>query len=573
MAPYSLADYDFRAEGLPEGTGVIGSGQIGGKGRGLFLVASLLRSRGEPIAGEHTALVSVPETLVLCSDVFEEFIRRNDLPDVAGPTFEETAARFAAGTFSEGFRSEVRALLGRERGPLAVRSSSLLEDGACLAFAGLYETVFIPNTGGDEARLESLLGAVRRVYASVHNPSAVAFRKKHGLESFPERMCVVVQPMVGSMRGDSFYPWVAGVAFSRNFYPWTERLSAEDGVVRLVYGLGTQAVGRSRARVFSPAVPMLRPEGQVVQQVLRYAQRSYDALDLQSGRVVSLETADAPLADPEFRRLCSVLEREGYFKEVSGRPEPGERLVLTFDKLVQSDDVVPLAPLLRDLLRSLERLLGTEVDIEFAVDRPGTLRSRCREGAFSLLQVRPLGRHPSLTRVEIPQVAADSVLVSSCHAMGNGVIQGLRHVVFVAPEAYGSEELPQETVRTIGRINSELQGQPYVLVGPGRWGSTNSALGVPADYAHISNAAVIVELSGGAFTPEFSYGTHFFGDLAADATQYMAVYPDAGDAMAREKIFALDNLSFSPVVRHVVFPRALCSIVDGNSRRGILHET
>lgn len=563
---------------LPPGMRVLGEGHIGGKALGLFLAACLRHGFGRDLAGPFTPYLRIPETAVLRSSLYEDFLERNALAAVvrrAVPAHDVDTLRraFAAATFAEEARAAFRDLLADfADAPLAVRSSSLLEDSLNESFAGIYQTRFIPNTGPPEERLRAFEDAVRQVYGGTFAPAAVAYRARRGLRWQDERMSVVVQRMVGRPRGRWFFPVVSGVAFSRNYYPWSARLRPEDGVVRLVYGLGTQAVGRGYARVLSPAWPALRPEGQVVPAIVRYAQREYDALDLETGAVVTLPVEDAPRLDPDVWKLSSLLAEGRYLKEVVGRPAPGERLVVTFREAVQRHFPLPFVPLLKELLKTLEALFGVAVDVEFALTAgpPGADDGGPAEGRFHVLQVRPLHARPDHEPVDLPVVPPERLLVTSADAMGNGVLSGLRHAVVVSAAAYAAHPTGVEAAREVGRLDAELGEQGYVLIGPGRWGTQNAALGVPVSFSEIGHARAIVEVSGGPFTPEFSYGTHFFGELAAAHTVYMAVFPDRGDVYAVDEWFARGRPTRHPAVRLVEVAEGLTCVVDGRQRRGMV---
>ena len=242
---------------------------------------------------------------------------------------------------------------------------------------------------------------------------------------------------------------------------------------------------------------------------------------------------------------------------------------MTFRRAIQGHYPLPFVPLLVELLRRLEELYGLPVDVEFGLtesEEPGP-----GEGTFHLLQVRPLTARADHERVELPEVPPERLLVSSNMAVGNGVVEGLRHLVVVSPEHYGRVEQAHVTAREVGRLNGVLAGQGYVLVGPGRWGTQNAALGVPVSYAEICHARMVVEVSGGPYAPEFSYGTHFFGDLTSDRTPYLAVFPDRGDVCRLDELFAEGQETRSPSVRLVELPAGLVCAVSGARRRGLIY--
>ena len=312
-----FADYRPEDHPVPPGMQVVGDGNIGGKALGLFLAATLQHRFGEEIAGRYTHLLRIPPTTVLRSGCFDRFLDHAGLlpaieayaadPAPTLEAFQGLRAAFLAAPLPGACREMYRQLVRDRDYPLAVRSSSLLEDSQRASFAGIYHTRFLANVGTIQRRVESFEEAVKDVYASTYNPDAMAYRAKRGLSWRDEKMCVLVQRLAGRRRANLFFPLAAGVAFSRNYYPWTDRLRPEDGVIRLVYGLGTQAVGRGYARVLSPAWPSLRPEGEDVRNIMRYSQEVFDAVNLESGELSTLRIAHAAAIDHDGWKLASEL--------------------------------------------------------------------------------------------------------------------------------------------------------------------------------------------------------------------------------------------------------------------------
>lgn len=559
-------EFDPRQAPLPARMKQIVPGRIGGKARGLLFAASLIESNPERIGGEYTRLVDIPQSFMIGTDLFDAFIDYNGLDAVIRHGEEKDIDEaFERARIPDRFCSALQQLLTQISGPVAVRSSSLLEDSPEHSFAGLFLTLFIPNRGDAVSRMSEFERAIQRVLASTYNPNAAVYRKKHGLRIGEEKMAILVQPMIGQRHAELFYPLLGGVAFSKNFYPWTDRLNREHGVVRLVFGLGTRAVGRNYARVFSLTDPRLRPEGTSIRDILKYSQEIFDSLDLDTGALVSRPARDALGLHNHLHKISSVLKEDSYLVETPLPFTPRDRFVLTFDPLILSDRYLPLVPIVRTMLRNLEHEFGLPVDIEFAADLSDDRRESV-PGIFHLLQVRPMGVRREHRRIPMPPVEADRILIDSQRAMGNGILEGVKDIVFVAPEKY-SRERPGEVRREVAYLNSKLAGTNYILIGPGRWGSTNPQLGVPVSYADISNAAVIVEVSGGKFAPELSFGTHFFGDLLADGTLFLSVIPE------REDLFRRDLLTVRPTSssigeKHFHFPEGLTVRVDGDTHRG-----
>jgi hypothetical protein len=559
-------DYDHP----PEPIALAGRGFVGGKAVGLMYAACEHNKVESWCDMPHADLISIPETTVLTSEFFDRFVDYSRLTDLYTKVeYEELVGRFLKGRFPESDRAFFRQLIGEMDYPLAIRSSSLLEDNLNYSFAGIYLTLFIPNHGDRETRLNQFETAVKRVFASTYNPNARAYRLHHDLRGHQEKMSVMVQRLVGTAYDGLFYPPIAGVAFSRNYFPWSSRIKAEDGLVRLVFGLGTRAVGRNYARVFSPAQPMLRPEGSVVDQIVRYSQEVFDALELKTGQLVSPPVSEAAGTNPELPRLCSVLGDQETLREPSPLGlEPGDRPILTFRSIVREGRYMPLVPLVRGLLKGLEERFGLAVDIEFACKF-----EQCegeRKGLFSLLQCRPLGVRAKHTRVRIPKLENRTVIFTGQKSMGNGRRKKIKHLIYVPPQIWRSVPAAQ-LARRVGTIARNLEPDRFILAGPGRWGTNNPDLGIPVTYGEIHNASVLVEIAAGQLMPELSYGTHFFGDLLATDSFYLPVFPDQGDRVNEDWILARPNAGDDPLVHLVTLEDGFTTTFDGHVRKAAVY--
>jgi hypothetical protein len=460
-----LEDSDPAEAVYPGGIHHVIPGQIGGKARGL-MYAARMQACEVRLAGGHSALVRIPESYLVGTDLFDAFLEAGEVADaVRTGDYEAIRLSFLRAEVPPRYRAPLDSLAERLSCPLAVRSSSLLEDSPEHSFAGLYLTLFLAGNGTVAERRSALEDAMKRVLASVYNPDAEAYRRKHGLHVAAEKMALLVQPVVGRRRGNLFYPLVSGVAFSKNFYPWTDRLLGKEGVVRVVFGLGTRAVGRNYARVFSLSDPRLRPEGPAIRDILKYSQEVFDAIDLDAGATVSRPACEA-LSEPdnELHKISSVLRDEGYLVESHTRLGPESRFVLSFDPLILSDRYFPFTGVIRSLLERLEGESGMPVDIEFALELGGDAGR-----TLELLQFRAMGNRPEHRRVSLAPVDANRLLVDSRRALGNGVLEGIRDIVFVPPEEYRRERADQVR-REISELNRELAGRRYILIGPGGWG-------------------------------------------------------------------------------------------------------
>jgi hypothetical protein len=569
--------YRFTNSDLPAQIQLIGSGEIGGKARGLAFVMDYLAHGGS--LTEHQSLIQFPDSTILTTEVFDAFMAENHLGEVVEAgctgecTLEELGEQIVSSTLPSGWRARLVSFLESETRPLAVRSSSVMEDDTHHSFAGIYLSDFLSNRGSMEQRVEALMDAVKRVYASTFSPNARAYRKRHGLDWRREKMAVLIQNMIGSQYSHGlFYPLVGGVAFSINYYPWTTRLKPEDGIVRLVVGTGTRAVGREFARVFSPRMPGLRPEGSDVKTIIRSSQETVDVLDMEQGRL--RQTKLYALSNPLLTKICSIVSEDGSLRDplsAASMINSNDRLVASFTRLVEGQTLMPFTPMIQQMMASLESLLEHPVDIEFAVEFSGPDVSAAGSPLFYILQVRPLGTRPEHREIRIPEIPHEDRIVESHHVLGNGRKRGIRHIVFVDPESYRWDRA-SEIARAIGRINHSLdsENQPYILIGPGRWGSSNPQLGVPAQYNEISGAAVIVEMSTASFSPELSYGTHFYADMVASGVLYIPLYEEKGDRLNRELLRQTKTVSTDEFITHYTLLQGFSVFVDGQTQRGVI---
>lgn len=528
---------------------VIGSGRIGGKAAGMILARAIVRHQCRTIASAFPFLDE--DSFYVGSDVFYTFLVHNNLfrsrlsatrnGYVTHEEFEQLEERFLAGEFDPARIAEFQNLLD-ELGdaPYIVRSSSLLEDGFGNAFAGKYRSDFCVNRGSPEERLDEFMRAVKRVYASTLNPDALSYRRNRGMLESDEQMAVLVQRVAGEQHGRYFFPALAGVAFSRNLYAWTDRIDPEAGIIRLVFGLGTRAVNRvSRdyPRMIAVSHPELRPE--IGREVTTYSQRHVDVLDLDSGTFTTVRMKKILEAGPYrgLHRLVSIVRDGDLAEPIGSRVPPGADVVLTFNRLIRDTDFVAV---LGQMLRALEEVYEHPVDTEFtaAVSPDGRVE-------INVLQCRPLWLPGAKARVEWPEdLTPDSVCFRSDRFINGGVSQPIRYVVYVDPRAYGqlADDQTRKTLpRVIGQINHAMRerNERLMMMGPGRWGSSNPDLGIGVGYADIDQVAVLIEVAHeeDGHVPEVSYGTHFFQDLVEAEIIYMPVYPSQSGSDFNETFF------------------------------------
>jgi hypothetical protein len=562
-------EFHIDPDRLPSGVEILGGGFVGGKAVGLIFAASAVQFDRVRLS-EHQGLVAFPESKIVATDYFDRFMGDNRLDECVQAKCDqaiskmEMATRFMAAPLPGRLQSELRGLLQREPRPLAVRSSSFLEDNLKHSFAGIYQSYFIPNRGTDRARLEQLETAIKLVYLSTFGDNAREYRLRHGIKWREEKMGVLIQNLIGKEYPDRlYYPLLAGVGFSQNFYPWAPGIETEGGVVRLVLGLGTRAVGRNYARVFSPANPAVRPEGGSVDEIVDYSQREIDALDMATGGLATPSLDAVKLTNDNIQLVTSELREGTYFMEAPTLVQPEHRLVLTFDPLLQGKGTFPLVKILRELLANLQRLMEVPVDMEFAVNLGG-------DGKFYIVQVRPLGGRAEHGAVRVPRdVPRPAVVLRSRNVLGNGMKKGLRHIVYVPPDMYRLDR-GFDIARKIGELNALFEEDGYILIGPGRWATRSPELGVPVTYAEISNAQVIVECSWATFTPELSYGTHFFGDMVVTNTLYIPVFREKGDFLNVKYLETHGEAKSFEGVRVIDAEAGFDVYVDGRSRSGLI---
>ena len=530
----------------------IGRGKIGGKAAGMVLGWKILQQYAERVQGQKSQMsIVIPTSYFIGADVFYEFLEINDLSNFMNQKYKSAdqieegypllRQAYLQGKFPEYLIEGLQNLLTAAEGqPLIVRSSSLLEDNFEASFAGKYESVFCPNQGTPAENLADLTQAIARVYASVGNPDAIMYRKQMGLLDFDERMAALIQVVQGQRFGDHLFPAVAGVAYSRNPFVWNPKLRREDGFARIVIGLGTRAVervGEDYPRMIALSHPQLRPETGA-QQIRYYSQYYMDTLDLEENKLVTHRVSDIITGNyPNLRYLASVLN-DDYISPIitTGPGVDPSSLVMTFDGLLSQTD---FAEQIRTTLKALEFGYGRPVDIEFTVSfsedgqRPKV--------TLHLLQCRTQMGNELSEDVRIPEEMPErDIIFGTVKVVPTGRVRNVAYIVYVDPDKYFRSAAPEvrlELARLIGRINRRLDGMSFILLGPGRWGSSNPELGLKVGYADIYNTRALVEIgwATGGNRPTLSYGTHFFQDLVESRIFPLAIYPgEPGNPFAQE---------------------------------------
>jgi hypothetical protein len=524
-------------------------GKLGGKAAGMILAQKILLPILDERDPELEEYIRVPDTWFLNSGVFSEFLDRNNLHqfhthkykdrETIEKEFLHIEEKFRFANFAPEVIEDFRKIL-EEIGehPIIIRSSSMLEDNFGLAFSGKYLSVFLTNLGDIETRLRNFTVGLKQVFASTYGSDPILYRVDHGLLDYDERMAMVVQKVVGQRLGDYFLPFASGVMFSRNVYAWNPKIKKEEGLVRLVFGLGTRAVdrvGSDYPRMIPLSHPQLRPEV-TAPQIKKYSQKQVDVLNLKKGMMetVDFRTLSAAVDHPELFHAVSV-QKNGHLAPPLFKAQPlkGEELCLTFENLLTKTAFVPLA---KKILSRVEAAYGRPVDIEFAWDN----------NKFYLLQCRSLSIRKELDRVPIPdQIPEEQLLFITSTGLSNSVLHNIEYIVYVNPRAYDALQTYEEKLKiasVVNALNRHLSSERYALMGPGRWGSNDINLGVRVTYANINKAKLLMEISFAkeGYTPEVSYGTHFFQDLVEADIVIVPLFPDDPKALFNEA-YLLDS--------------------------------
>lgn len=558
----------------------IGDGSLGGKGRGIAFIDHIIK-RHPDLNQFPGARVMIPKTVVLCTDVFDEFMERNELYPIAlsDVSDEEVLRHFLAAKLPDRLKEDLLALLDVVQQPIAIRSSSLLEDSHYQPFAGIYSTYMIPYSEDRKSRLQMLVGAIKGVYASVFYRASKDYMTATSNVIDQEKMAVILQEVVGTQYGDRFYPHISGVARSVNYYPIGDE-EAEEGVVNLALGLGKYIVDGGLNLRVCPAHPDKVLQTSELDMALRETQTRFYALDLKnmsseisvddSFNLLKLNVREAD-KDGALAGLASTFDpydqvlRDGIYE--------GGRKVITFCGVLQHG-VFPLPELLSLSMKYGQQEMRRAVEIELAVNL-----NPDRTGEFYLLQIRPMVDNKMQLDEDIREIPDEEALIRSHNAIGHGIHTDIQDIVYVKtqnPEtgettySAGSNPAIAEEIERINRIFLD-EGRNYVLVGPGRWGSSDPWLGVPVKWPAISAAKVIVEAGLQNYRVDPSQGTHFFQNLTSFGVGYFTVNDFLQDGIYRQDVLnQMPAIHETDHVRHVRFPQPLTIKVDGMKKEGIV---
>ncbi|MCD8186672.1 MAG: phosphoenolpyruvate synthase [Rikenellaceae bacterium] len=555
----------------------MGQGSLGGKARGLAFINQLLQDYKLYDKYESVRLL-IPRTVVVTTDYFDEFIRENGLKYVINSelTDDEILSEFVSSRLPESLIDQLRAFIKTVRRPLAIRSSSKLEDSYYQPFAGVYSTYMIPRTTNQDQMLRLLGKAIKSVYASVYFSASRAYITAINNVLSDEKMAIIIQEVCGTEDQGYFFPTISGVAHSINFYPIGDE-KPEDGIANIALGLGKLVVEGGQTLRFSPRHPKNVLQLSTPELTLRDTQREMYALSLRPEEfktsiddAVNLRRFEIQKAI-HFRNMkyvSSVWDMQN--QRISDSPFDEGRKLVTFAHVLKYD-TFPLAEILVDLLELGQEAMKCPVELEFAVNLDVPYG---HERIFNFLQIRPIVENQDNSSIDWARVDADRALIYAESALGLGLIEGIRDVVYIKPDLFDASHT-QRMARQVDQMNSKLkaEGTHYVLVGPGRWGSSDPWLGIPIKWSHISEARVIVECGLKNFRVEPSQGTHFFQNLTSFGAGYLTINPFVGDGSFQvERLDSLPALEETEFVRHVRFDAPLYIFIDGKNNKGIVSE-
>jgi len=555
----------------------IGQGSLGGKARGLAFMSSVLNGDISLHQKYPAVSIRIPQTVVLGTDAFQAFVERNGLKRFAteNATDEEVTRAFLKGEMQGEVIKDLMAYLRQVHYPLSVRSSSLLEDAQFKPYAGLYQTCMIPNNHPDlRVRMEQLVIAVKLVYASTWFESPKAFSRTVAGQPQEEAMAVVIQQLAGDAYGGWFYPAISGVAQSHNFYP-VEMMKPGEGVVQMALGFGKTVVEGGKSLRFSPKYPEVLPQFSKVEDMLENSQRFFYALPLdrmQDGVCLEdfprLEKRDVYDARGEYpvTALASTYDHEEHRIRDTGEG-PGGKIV-TFARILKHRQL-PLPGLLADLLETGRKKMGCPVEMEFAVN---LFAQRPAECEFFLLQLRPMAANDNRYEVEITPRDRSGAFCSSGTALGNGKRQDIRDIVFVKPGDFKIESTV-EIADEVGRVNATLlkEKRPYLLIGPGRWGSLDRFLGIPVQWRHISGVGAMLELRDALLKADASQGSHFFQNITSLGIPYVTVTEGSPDFLDWGLLGALPVVGETAFLKHVRLGEPMVMKINGRTSECVMY--
>jgi len=569
---FDAHDFDLETEFFK-----IGKGSLGGKARGLAFASNLLKHNSDLHAKHSSVRIVVPQSLVITTEGFEIFIQKNNLIGLANTDLpdDQIAQKFLKASFPALIKKDLIAYLKHVNHPIAIRSSSLLEDAQFRAYAGLYRTYMLPNDCSDfSMRVEHLLTAIKLVYASTYFQGPKSFSKRVGHRTEEEKMAIIIQKMVGENYDGHFYPAISGVAQSHNYYPFSH-MKPEEGIATIALGLGKMVVEGEKTLRFSPKYPQLLPQRSTVEDILENSQRFFYSLKLDNncpllGINDSENLEKREVSDAENEPAVSMLSSTYVPEEHRIRDTvhvPGYR-VLTFAQTLKYNDF-PLADILSEFLAIGEEGMGCPVEMEFSINLCSDKDSKPE---FSILQLRPMTARAELETVDITEEETQKAFCVSSNALGNAVKTDISDIVYVIPDRFD----PSQTIdiaRQIGNMNKRLQqkNRKYLLVGPGRWGSADRWLGIPVGWADISGVGSIAETTSPQLKAEPSQGSHFFHNITTMGINYINVSESNGDFFDWGWLTSIPAQHESTHVAHATLEKPMTIKVDGRKSICIIY--
>jgi hypothetical protein len=552
----------------------LGSGSMGGKALGLAVVHDTIAACK---CSDTPLEIGIPTLTVVATDAFDQFMEINEgLEEVAysGQPDERIAHAFQRAQLPAGLVGDLRALISKVHTPLAIRSSSMLEDAMFRPFAGVYATKMIPNNQPDaDSRFRKLVEAIKFVYASTFFRDARSYLKTVTSDAKAEKMAVIIQEVVGQRQGERFYPSLSGVARSYNFYP-AAHARPEEGVVDLALGLGKTIVDGGQSYTYSPAWPRNPPPYNSIGDLLKTSQTTFWAVNM--GKPPAYD----PIQEAEYLVQAGLMEAEAddtlrwvastydgrSDRLVAGVYEQGPRLI-NFAPIL-GDNEIPLNDALLWLLKCCEERLKAKVEIEFALNLD---KERGMPARLGFLQVRPMVVSTEEVELADEEMVSPRALLASKHVLGNGTVTDLVDVVYVKPERF-EPRVSRVVAEEVAAMNLKFMddGRRYMLVGFGRWGSSDPWLGIPVNWGQIAGARVIVETTLPTMTPDFSQGSHFFHNLSSFRVLYFSVSHTSETAIDWAWLGSQTPVSESEYVRHVRLAAPLQVKVDGRTSRGVV---
>ncbi|MBT8075399.1 MAG: histidine kinase [Gammaproteobacteria bacterium] len=571
VTDFSRGHYDGHAEFLR-----IGEGSLGGKGRGLAFVNNLVNRF--PVHNAFPGIrISVPRSAVVCTGAFDQFMEINNLTGFAleDHSDEEIIAAFTNATIPRELEKDLRSFLSIARYPMAVRSSSLLEDSHYQPFAGIFDTHFLPNNHPSiKGRMERLLAAIKLIYASVYFSNAKHYTEATGNRTEEEKMAVILQEIVGEERDGYFYPVLSGMARSYNFYS-VGRIKPEEGIAYTALGLGKTIMEGENCLFFSPSNPKVLPQFSKPQDYLKNTQREFFAVDMTDPSVFPERGGEVGLA----KLNMTDSEKHGVLKYVGstysadndriypGVGRKGARIV-TFDPILKSR-IFPLAEILEYLLELGSGAMNVPVEIEFAAE----FTSGSDElDEFRFLQIRPMMVETSFEDISVYDNDDQQVFCKSDQALSNGRIDGIRDIIFVKPDNFERANMVHMADH-VGKYNQQFKDQDssFILVGPGRWGTSDRWLGIPTKWNQISAARVIIEVDYGDFVVEPSFGTHFFQNLITFEIGYLTINSSSRyNFLDWDWLNSIEAVSETEYLKHVRLDRPLGVQIDGRTGKAVI---